>query len=105
MDLKSLSTVRVSNITTLYHLEKPQLSTFLLVLFHISDIDVSTIQEKPTLSHAIKKKLGMLDKMTAREFELQVKKICSCCLKHIKDLHELHLKRSKGKLVKCGKSE
>lgn len=65
-------------------------------LFHISDIDVSTIQEKPTLSHAIKKKLGMLDKMTAREFELQVKKICSCCLKHIKDLHELHLKRSKA---------
>ncbi|XP_030763615.1 uncharacterized protein LOC115888156 [Sitophilus oryzae] len=64
-------------------------------LFRISDIDIA-INSGSDLTQRIRKVFGIPEKMTEAKFEVLVKKICNCCLKHIKDLHELHIKRGKA---------
>ncbi|KAJ8948796.1 hypothetical protein NQ314_008354 [Rhamnusium bicolor] len=64
----------------------------------ISDTDVDKLHTS-SIKHAVKRIMGIRSFMTKREFEFQAKNLYKCCLKGVRDMHELHERRIIGMAI------
>ncbi|CAG9773186.1 unnamed protein product [Ceutorhynchus assimilis] len=62
-------------------------------IIYIPDIELA-YDKREKFTTIFKRLLGVLPIYTSQELDWQIKRITNCCLKHINDLHEIHLKRS-----------
>ncbi|CAH1119184.1 unnamed protein product [Phaedon cochleariae] len=62
----------------------------------ISDTKLQDLRQKKSLKVKIQKLFGFHQSMTQREFDSQIQILYKCCLKSVRDLHELHLRRITG---------
>ncbi|XP_057654132.1 uncharacterized protein LOC130892638 [Diorhabda carinulata] len=76
--------------------EKPIDSLDHIINIRVSDAKLRDLKERTPLSRKFKTILGVWEPMSYNEFEHQIKRLYKCCLKSIRDLHELHIRRSIG---------
>ncbi|CAH1110331.1 unnamed protein product [Psylliodes chrysocephalus] len=62
----------------------------------ISESKFEDIKKRNSFKRKCLKLMGMLSTMDKKEFESEVKTLYKCCLRGVKDLHELHLRRKIG---------
>ncbi|XP_074036153.1 uncharacterized protein isoform X2 [Leptinotarsa decemlineata] len=62
----------------------------------ISDSRLQDLKEKLTIKQRLQKLFGVHITMTQKEFDNKIRILYKCCLKSVRDLHELHLRRMMG---------
>ncbi|KAG5865520.1 hypothetical protein JTB14_011578, partial [Gonioctena quinquepunctata] len=62
----------------------------------ISDTKLENLREKKTFKQSLQKFFGVKTLMSQREFDNKIRILYKCCLKSIRDLHELHIRRMIG---------
>ncbi|CAG9834298.1 unnamed protein product [Diabrotica balteata] len=67
-----------------------------IINVRVSDAKFRDLKESIPISRRCKQFFGIREPMTRREFHKQLDRLYKCCLKGVRDLHELHLRRSLG---------
>ncbi|XP_028135366.1 uncharacterized protein LOC114330242 [Diabrotica virgifera virgifera] len=67
-----------------------------IINVRVSDAKFRDLKGSTPIGRRCKQFFGIQEPMTRYEFHEQLRRLYKCCLKGVKDLHELHLRRSLG---------